>query len=163
MDTSSLKTTAFGGYSKKSVHDFLSELSLTHSVKLSGLSEEKGELTDKIIELEKKIASLEETIGASEEEKDHVANAIVSAEKEAAKILANASREAEEILLNAKKEADEISAKAHFNSETLKANTKADLKDEFDKIKDLRISTFQAMSAYKDKLDAIAKRLGADE
>ena len=152
MDTTSLKTAAFGGYDKKSVHDFLEELSLSHSVKLSELSEEKGELVDKLVVLEKELATLKETLEASEEEKNHVANAIVSAEKEAAKILTDATKEAEEIM-----------AKAVADSEALRENTKNELKDEFDKIKDLRFSTLQAMTQYKDKLDAISKRLGADE
>ncbi len=152
MDTSSLKKTAFGGYSKTSVHNLLDEIALVHSLKLTEIAEEKGELTDKIIVLEKKIQALEEIIGASEEEKDHVAKAIVSAEKEAAKILANAAEEAEEIM-----------SKAIAEAELLKEDTKRELKDEFDKIKDLRISTLQAMTSYKDKLDAISKRLGADE
>ena len=54
-------------------------------------------------------------------------------------------------------------AKAVADSEALRENTKNELKDEFDKIKDLRFSTLQAMTQYKDKLDAISKRLGADE
>lgn len=185
MDTSSLKKAAFGGYDKTSVHNLLDELALAHSVKLSELAEEKGELTDKIIVLEKKIESLEEVVGASEKDKDYVANAIVSAEKEAAKILANAQKEADELLANARrdaedllttskneseelltnalKESEEITSKARFDSETLKANTKAELKGDFDTLKDLRISALQTMNSYKDKLDAIAKRLGADE
>ncbi len=152
MDTSSLKSTAFGGYDKKSVHDFLEELSLSNSVKLSEIAEEKGALMDKIALLEKTIASLEEKLGASEMEKDHVANAIVSAEKEAAKILSDALKEAEEVKSSAKAAA-----------ELLKEDTRKELKDEFDKIKDLRISTLQAMTQYKDKLDAINKRLGGEE
>ena len=174
MDTSSLKKTAFGGYDKTSVHNLLDELALAHSVKLSELAEEKGELTDKILVLEKKIESLEEVVGASEKDKDYVANAIVSAEKEAAKILANAQKEADELLANARRDAEElltnagndaneILSKARFDPETLKVNTKAELKSEFDTLKDLRISTLQTMNSYKDKLDAIAKRLGADE
>ena len=90
MDTTSLKTAAIGGYDKKSVHNFLDELALSHSVKLSELAEEKGKLNDKIIELEKKIAELEDVIGASEKEKDHVANAIVSAENNVKNNIANA-------------------------------------------------------------------------
>ena len=152
MDITSLKGTALGGYSKKSVHDFFSELSLANSVKLSELAEEKGALMDKIAELEKKIAELEAALGDSEKEKDHVANAIVSAEKEAAKILADAAKEAEEL--------KEIAA---FEAETLRKSTEEELKSEFDKLKDLRISTLQAMTSYKDKLDAISKRLGAEE
>ena len=126
MDITSLKGTVFGGYSKKSVHEFFEELALSHSIKLSELAEEKGALIDKVTELEKKIASLEEALGNSENDKEHVAKAIVSAEKEAAKILANAASEAE-------------------------------------LLKDLRLSTLQAMTAYKDKLDAISKRLGGEE
>ena len=92
-------------------------------------------------ELEKKIATLEESLGNSEKEKDHVANAIVAAEKEAAKILANAALEAEE----------------------LKANTKNELKEDFELLKDLRLSALQTITSYKDKLDAISKRLGGEE
>ena len=159
MDITSLKGTAFGGYSKKSVHEFFEELSLANSIKLSELAEEKGALTDKIVEFEKKtaeleakIAELESALGDSENEKEHVAKAIVSAEKEAAKILANAAKEAEDIKNNAIEE-----------SEALKENTKKELKDEFDKLKDLRFSTLQAMTSYKDKLDAISKRLCGEE
>ncbi len=141
MDINSLKKTAFGGYTKKSVHDFLEELSLENSVKLSALAEEKGQLMDKIAALEEKIAELESSLGASEKEKDYVANAIVSAEKEAAKILADARIKAEEI----------------------KESTIKELSGEREQIKDLRISTLQAMQGYKDKLDAISKRLGIDE
>ncbi|MBQ2941458.1 MAG: DivIVA domain-containing protein [Clostridia bacterium] len=141
MDITSLKGTAFGGYSKKSVHEFFEELTLANSIKLSELAEEKGALIDKITELEKKVASLEEALGNSENDKEHVAKAIVSAEKEAAKILANAASEAEE----------------------LKKNTQKELKGEFELLKDLRLSTLQAMTAYKDKLDAISKRLGGEE
>lgn len=141
MDISSLKSTAFGGYDKKSVHDFIEEVSMSYAVKITEITEEKGALTDKIAELENKIASLEESLGNSEKEKDYVANAIVTAEKEAAKILANAALEAEE----------------------LKTNTRNELKDEFELLKDLRLSTFQAMTQYKDKLDAISRRLNGDE
>ena len=152
MDTSSLKSSAFGGYEKNSVHDFLEELSLSYSVKLTELAEEKGELLDKIVVLENKIASLEETLSCYEKEKAHVATAIVAAEKEAAKILSTATLEAETLKENAAIEAKE-----------LKENTKRELKDEFDLLKDLRLSTLQAMNSYKDKLDAISKRLGAEE
>ena len=152
MDTSALKSSAFGGYEKNSVHDFLEELSLSYSVKLTELAEEKGELLDKIVVLENKIASLEETLSCYEKEKAHVATAIVAAEKEAAKILSTATLEAETLKENAAIEAKE-----------LKENTKRELKDEFDLLKDLRLSTLQAMNSYKDKLDAISKRLGAEE
>ena len=152
MDTSSLKSSAFGGYEKNSVHDFLEELSLSYSVKLTELAEEKGELLDKIVVLENKIASLEETLSCYEKEKAHIATAIVAAEKEAAKILSTATLEAETLKENAAIEAKE-----------LKENTKRELKDEFDLLKDLRLSTLQAMNSYKDKLDAISKRLGAEE
>ena len=141
MDTSALKSAAFGGYDKKSVHDFLEELSMSYAVKITEITEEKGALADKIAELEKKIATLEESLGNSEKEKDHVANAIVAAEKEAAKILANAALEAEE----------------------LKANTKNELKEDFELLKDLRLSALQTITSYKDKLDAISKRLGGEE
>ena len=141
MDINSLKKTAFGGYTKKSVHDFLEELSLENSVKLSALAEEKGQLMDKIATLEEKIAELENSLGASEKERDYVATAIVAAEKEAAKILADAQLRAEEI-----------------REATIK-----ELSDERNQIKDLRISTLQAMQGYKDKLDAVSKRLGVDE
>ncbi len=141
MDINSLKKSPFGGYKRKSVHDFLEELSLDNSVKLSALAEEKGKLMDKVAELEEKIKELEDVIGISEKEKDYVASAIVSAEKEAAKILSEAQIRAEEI----------------------KIATENELADERNLIKDLRISALQAMQGYKDKLDAVSKRLGVDE
>ena len=163
MDTSSLKSSAFGGYEKNSVHDFLEELSLSYSVKLTELAEEKGELLDKIVVLENKIASLEETLSCYEKEKAHVATAIVAAEKEAAKILSTATLEAETLKENAAIEAKELKENAAIEAKELKENTKRELKDEFDLLKDLRLSTLQAMNSYKDKLDAISKRLGAEE
>ena len=72
MDITALKNSAIGGYDKKSVHDFLEELSMAHSVKLAEMAEEKGVLMDKVAELEKKIASLEEALENSETEKNHV-------------------------------------------------------------------------------------------
>ena len=48
MDTSALKSAAFGGYDKKSVHDFLEELSMSYAVKITEITEEKGALADKI-------------------------------------------------------------------------------------------------------------------
>ena len=56
----------------------------------------------------------------------------------------------------------EDTAKAVSEAELLRTNTRNELREEFDKLKDLRISTLQAMTSYKDKLDAISKRLGAD-
>ena len=40
MDTSALKSAAFGGYDKKSVHDFLEELSMSYAVKITEITEE---------------------------------------------------------------------------------------------------------------------------
>lgn len=174
MDTSSLKNAAFGGYDKQSVYDLFEELSLSYSVKLTEIAEEKGLLLDKIAVLEKQVASLEESLSSLETEKEHVAKAIVSAEKEAAKILSSATLEAETLRDSATLEAKNLRESAQSEAKTLKEtaaieaklikeSVKKELKDEFDTLKDLRLSMLQAMSSYKDKLDAIAKRLGADE
>lgn len=152
MDTSSLKTTAFGGYEKNSVHDFLEELSSSYSIKLTEIAEEKGALLDQIAILEKEITTLKESLEELQKEKEHVARALVAAEKEAAKILSTATLEAET-----------LKESAFIESETLKENTKNELKGEFDLLMDLRLSTMQAMNSYKDKLDAISKRLNSEE
>ena len=88
----------------------------------------------KIAELEKENEELSAKLSAREGEKDFVASAIVSAEKEAAKILADAAAECEK----------------------MKSDTLASLKTERDNVTNLRMSLYQAMQSYKDKLDTIS-------
>lgn len=93
-----------------------------------------GKLRDRIAELEKENEELSAKLSAHEGEKDFVASAIVSAEKEAAKILADAASECEK----------------------MKSDTLASLKAERDNVTNLRMSLYQAMQSYKDKLDTIS-------
>lgn len=148
MDYTALKKSFMGGYNKKSVHELLSFMEDKHTEQLAALAEEKGALCDKVTELEDEIKSLTEKAqqletdsAKAEREKEYIAAAIVSAEKEAAKILSEAAIEAEKI----------------------KADTLSSLKAEKDKITDLRMSLYQAMQTYKDKLDTIASRTDCEE
>lgn len=136
-----LKKAFMGGYSKKSVHALLESLAEEKDGEKAALCEEKGELLDKIASLEKenaeltkKISELSERLLSQDREKEYVASAIVSAEKEAAKILSEAA----------------------VSAEKMKADTLASLKEERDKVTDLRMSLYQAMQSYKDKLDTIS-------
>lgn len=136
MDNNSLKKAFMGGYTKKSVHALLDELADKYESELSALSEEKGKLSDRADSLEKELSALKAELCDRDRDREYVSSAIVSAEKEAAKILSDAVKEADEI----------------------KERTLASLKEERDKITDLRMSLYQAMQTYKDKLDTIAKR-----
>lgn len=134
MDSTALKKSFMGGYNKKSVHALLDYLADEKEKELSSLGEETGKLRDRIAELEKENEELAAKLSAHEGEKDFVASAIVSAEKEAAKILADAASECEK----------------------MKADTLASLKAERDNVTNLRMSLYQAMQSYKDKLDTIS-------
>ncbi len=134
MDSAELKKSFMGGYKKKSVHALLDYLAEENEKKLAALGEENGKLRDRIAELEKENNALSDKLSAHEGEKDFVASAIVSAEKEAAKILADAAAECEK----------------------MKADTLASLKEERDNVTTLRMSLYQAMQSYKDKLDTIS-------
>lgn len=140
MDNISLKKSFMGGYTKKSVHALLDELADKYESDLAALSEEKGELSDRIDALQKELSGLKSELSDRDRDRDYVSSAIVSAEKEAAKILSDAAKEADEI----------------------KEQTLASLKEERDKITDLRMSLYQAMQSYKDKLDTIAKRTDSE-
>ena len=140
MDNNSLKKAFMGGYTKKSVHTFLDELADKYESDLAALSEEKGRILDRADSLEKELSDLKAELSDRDRDRDYVSSAIVSAEKEAAKILSDAAKEADEI----------------------KAQTLASLKEERDKITDLRMSLYQAMQTYKDKLDTIAKRTDSE-
>lgn len=136
-----LKKVFMGGYSKKSVHALLEALAEENEKDKAALTAEKGKLLDRTAELEKKLSSLEEEISSlsarlsdGEREREYVASAIVSAEKEAAKILSDAAVQAEKI----------------------KADTLTSLKEEREKVNGLRMSLYQAMQSYKDKLDTIS-------
>lgn len=134
MDSTALKKSFMGGYNKKSVHSLLDYLADEKEKELSSLGEENGKLRDRIAELEKENEELSAKLSAHEGEKDFVASAIVSAEKEAAKILADAASECEK----------------------MKSDTLASLKAERDNVTNLRMSLYQAMQSYKDKLDTIS-------
>lgn len=134
MDSTALKKSFMGGYNKKSVHALLDYLADEKEKELSSLGEENGKLRDRIAELEKENEKLSAKLSAHEGEKDFVASAIVSAEKEAAKILADAAAECEK----------------------MKSDTLASLKAERDNVTNLRMSLYQAMQSYKDKLDTIS-------
>lgn len=134
MDSTALRKSFMGGYNKKSVHALLDYLSDEKEKELSSLGEENGKLRDRIAELEKENEELSAKLSAHEGEKDFVASAIVSAEKEAAKILADAAAECEK----------------------MKSDTLASLKAERDNVTNLRMSLYQAMQSYKDKLDTIS-------
>lgn len=134
MDSTALKKSFMGGYNKKSVHALLDYLADEKEKELSSLGEENGKLRDRIAELEKENQELSAKLSAHEGEKDFVASAIVSAEKEAAKILADAAAECEK----------------------MKSDTLASLKAERDNVTNLRMSLYQAMQSYKDKLDTIS-------
>lgn len=134
MDSTALKKSFMGGYNKKSVHALLDYLADEKEKELSSLGEENGKLRDRIAELEKENEELSAKLSAHEGEKDFVASAIVSAEKEAAKILADAAAECEK----------------------MKSDTLASLKAERDNVTNLRMSLYQAMQSYKDKLDTIS-------
>ena len=134
MDSTALKKSFMGGYNKKSVHALLDYLADEKEKELSSLGEENGKLRDRIAELEKENEELSAKLSAHEGEKDFVASAIVSAEKEAAKILADAA----------------------FECEKMKSDTLASLKAERDNVTNLRMSLYQAMQSYKDKLDTIS-------
>lgn len=134
MDSTALKKSFMGGYNKKSVHALLDYLADEKEKELSSLGEENGKLRDRIAELEKENEELSAKLSAREGEKDFVASAIVSAEKEAAKILADAAAECEK----------------------MKSDTLASLKTERDNVTNLRMSLYQAMQSYKDKLDTIS-------
>ncbi len=134
MDSTALKKSFMGGYNKKSVHSLLDYLADEKEKELSSLGEENGKLRDRIAELEKENEELSAKLSAREGEKDFVASAIVSAEKEAAKILADAAAECEK----------------------MKSDTLASLKTERDNVTNLRMSLYQAMQSYKDKLDTIS-------
>lgn len=140
MDNNSLKKAFMGGYTKKSVHTLLDELADKYESDLAALSEEKGRILDRADSLEKELSDLKAELSDRDRDRDYVSSAIVSAEKEAAKILSDAAKEADEI----------------------KAQTLASLKEERDKITDLRMSLYQAMQTYKDKLDTIAKRTDSE-
>lgn len=134
MDSTALRKSFMGGYNKKSVHALLDYLADEKEKELSSLGEENGKLRDRIAELEKENEELSAKLSAREGEKDFVASAIVSAEKEAAKILADAAAECEK----------------------MKSDTLASLKAERDNVTNLRMSLYQAMQSYKDKLDTIS-------
>ena len=134
MEHTELKKAFMGGYKKKSVHALLDYLAGENEKKLAELGEENGRLRDRIAELEDENRALSQKLSAHEGEKDFVASAIVSAEKEAAKILADAASECEK----------------------MKADTLASLKAERDNVTTLRMSLYQAMQSYKDKLDTIS-------
>lgn len=134
MDSTALRKSFIGGYNKKSVHALLDYLADEKEKELSSLGEENGKLRDRIAELEKENEELSAKLSAHEGEKDFVASAIVSAEKEAAKILADAAAECEK----------------------MKSDTLASLKTERDNVTNLRMSLYQAMQSYKDKLDTIS-------
>ena len=134
MDSTALRKSFMGGYNKKSVHALLDYLADEKEKELSSLGEENGKLRDRIAELEKENEELSAKLSAREGEKDFVASAIVSAEKEAAKILADAAAECEK----------------------MKSDTLASLKTERDNVTNLRMSLYQAMQSYKDKLDTIS-------
>ena len=134
MDSTALRKSFMGGYNKKSVHALLDYLADEKEKELSSLGEENGKLRDRIAELEKENEELSAKLSAREGEKDFVASAIVSAEKEAAKILADAAAECEK----------------------MKSDTRASLKTERDNVTNLRMSLYQAMQSYKDKLDTIS-------
>lgn len=134
MDSTALKKSFMGGYNKKSVHALLDYLADEKEKELSSLGEENGKLRDRIAELEKENEELSAKLSAHEGEKDFVASAIVSAEREAAKILADAAAECEK----------------------MKSDTLASLKAERDNVTNLRMSLYQAMQSYKDKLDTIS-------
>ena len=134
MDSTALRKSFMGGYNKKSVHALLDYLADEKEKELSSLGEENGKLRDRIAELEKENEELSAKLSAREGEKDFVASAIVSTEKEAAKILADAAAECEK----------------------MKSDTLASLKTERDNVTNLRMSLYQAMQSYKDKLDTIS-------
>ena len=134
MDSTALRKSFMGGYNKKSVHALLDYLADEKEKELSSLGEENGKLRDRIAELEKENEELSAKLSAHEGEKDFVDSAIVSAEKEAAKILADAASECEK----------------------MKSDTLASLKAERDNVTNLRMSLYQAMQSYKDKLDTIS-------
>ena len=134
MDSTALRKSFMGGYNKKSVHALLDYLADEKEKELSSLGEENGKLRDRIAELEKENEELSAKLSAHEGEKDFVASAIVSAEKEAAKILADAAA----------------------GCEKMKSDTLASLKAERDNVTNLRMSLYQAMQSYKDKLDTIS-------
>lgn len=134
MDSTALRKSFMGGYNKKSVHALLDYLADEKEKELSSLGEENGKLRDRIAELEKENEELSAKLSAREGEKDFVASAIVSAEKEAAKILADAAAECEK----------------------MKSDTLASLKTERDNVTNLRMSLYQAMQSYKAKLDTIS-------
>lgn len=134
MDSTALRKSFMGGYNKKSVHALLDYLADEKEKELSSLGEENGKLRDRIAELEKENEEISAKLSAHEGEKDFVASAIVSAEKEAAKILADAASECEK----------------------MKSDTLASLKAERDNVTNLRMSLYQAMQSYKDKLDTIS-------
>ena len=101
---------------------------------MTGLHVEKVDLHVVGVSFEKENEELSAKLSAHEGEKDFVASAIVSAEKEAAKILADAASECEK----------------------MKSDTLASLKAERDNVTNLRMSLYQAMQSYKDKLDTIS-------
>ncbi|MDP4133801.1 MAG: DivIVA domain-containing protein [Bacillota bacterium] len=140
METNALKKSLFG-YNKKAVHALLEEVADKYDSDRSNLSEENGKLRDLISELSKQVEELKSSLDSVTQEKDYVASAIVSAEKEAAKILTEATIE----------------------SDSMKENTARELAGEKAKIIDLRVSILHAMQSYKDKLDGIISRLSIDK
>ena len=134
MDSTALKKSFMGGYNKKSVHALLDYLADEKEKELSSLGEENGKLRARIAEREKENEELSAKLSAHEGEKDFVASAIVSAEKEAAKILAAAAADCDK----------------------RKTDTLASIKAERDNVTNLRMSLYQAMQSYKDKLDTIS-------
>lgn len=122
---------SFRGYNKKAVHALLEEMSEQYEQDRVRFSEENGKLRDELARANARIAELEGKIDSLAGEKDYVASAIVSAEKEAAKII----------------------AMAHVKAQEMAAETERALRDERAQTRQIRQSVLKAMQDYQTKLD----------
>ncbi len=129
------------GYSAKNVAGYVDELSGS----FSKLLDEKDK---KITELENELTGLRAELKVIKEEKDSIANILISAQSEAKKIIEDANKDANMIRLQADVELENTRQKIANANEELVA---------------LKSKTMNFINDYKDLIDGLVKNGNNDE
>lgn len=135
---------AMFGYKKKTVNEYIEELSNKTQKALD-------DAEDKIEELEKKTEHLEESLEKYKNDAASVSNAIITAEKKAEEIVAQAKEKAESYLADAERENAE--KKAELENQTKEAQLK--LKQLNEEIRQLKTNIVISANKYTKELDRL--------
>ena len=129
------KTAIFGGFKKKAVINYISELGIKTQNEIDTLEDENSELKKEIAQLKAKCEELEKNTLC-------VGDAIISAERKAKEIIENATLEAVK--------------KKELLEEELK-QTKLVQKKLNEEIRQLKASVTLSVSKYQEKLESLIK------